>query len=299
MAMEARVAVAWTIRVWGATRLPGGWTGSPQRPGVGPHPAAQLPAGEVAARDQEGPPNKPSQAEILESANKRKLPSRTSRPCWEHRRACASCGRDFAALVHQQPRHPVPAGGVRPGAPPGGRVVVQRLRRRPRLPTTEESITRPVSPYGGDQDGQRVPVPGPRPPGVSELSVATLRYFTVYGSGRTWRSAASWTPPTPAGRWSSTATANRPGTSPRRRRGPGRPAAEGRAGPRPKPATPATPGRRHQGRGAARATRPRSPWRTASGARPPGRRGGWGCVRLRGPAWPATRRGWRNGQRNA
>jgi UDP-glucose 4-epimerase len=48
-------------------------------------------------------------------------------------------------------------------------------------PTTEESITRPVSPYGVTKLASEHLCLAYARPGVSQLSVATLRYFTVYG----------------------------------------------------------------------------------------------------------------------
>ena len=51
----------------------------------------------------------------------------------------------------------------------------------PAYPTTEESITRPVSPYGVTKLASEHLCLAYARPGVSELSVATLRYFTVYG----------------------------------------------------------------------------------------------------------------------
>ena len=51
----------------------------------------------------------------------------------------------------------------------------------PVYPTTEESITRPVSPYGVTKLASEHLCLAYARPGVSDLSVATLRYFTVYG----------------------------------------------------------------------------------------------------------------------
>jgi UDP-glucose 4-epimerase len=51
----------------------------------------------------------------------------------------------------------------------------------PDYPTTEESITRPVSPYGVTKLASEHLSLAYARPGVSDISVATLRYFTVYG----------------------------------------------------------------------------------------------------------------------
>jgi UDP-glucuronate 4-epimerase len=51
----------------------------------------------------------------------------------------------------------------------------------PVYPTTEESITRPVSPYGVTKLASEHLCLAYARPGVSDVSVATLRYFTVYG----------------------------------------------------------------------------------------------------------------------
>jgi nucleoside-diphosphate-sugar epimerase len=48
-------------------------------------------------------------------------------------------------------------------------------------PTTEESITRPVSPYGVTKLASEHLCLAYARPGVADISVATLRYFTVYG----------------------------------------------------------------------------------------------------------------------
>jgi UDP-glucose 4-epimerase len=48
-------------------------------------------------------------------------------------------------------------------------------------PTTEESITRPVSPYGVTKLASEHLCLAYGRPGVAALSVTTLRYFTVYG----------------------------------------------------------------------------------------------------------------------
>ena len=51
----------------------------------------------------------------------------------------------------------------------------------PVYPTTEESITRPVSPYGVTKLASEHLCLAYARPGVSDVSVATLRYFTDYG----------------------------------------------------------------------------------------------------------------------
>src|SRR4029450_969347 len=51
----------------------------------------------------------------------------------------------------------------------------------PVYPTTEESITRPVSPYGVTKLASEHLCLAYARPGVAALSVATLRYFTGYG----------------------------------------------------------------------------------------------------------------------
>jgi nucleoside-diphosphate-sugar epimerase len=51
----------------------------------------------------------------------------------------------------------------------------------PDYPTTEESITRPVSPYGVTKLASEHLCLAYARPGVADFSVATLRYFTVYG----------------------------------------------------------------------------------------------------------------------
>jgi UDP-glucose 4-epimerase len=95
-----------------------------------------------------------------------------------------SWGRDFAVYVH----HNILAtqclleASVRTGVP---RLVAASSSSvygdAPDYPTTEESITRPVSPYGVTKLASEHLCLAYARPGVAELSVATLRYFTVYG----------------------------------------------------------------------------------------------------------------------
>ena len=96
----------------------------------------------------------------------------------------ASWGRDFAVYVH----HNILAtqclleACARTGVP---RLVAASSSSvygdAPAYPTTEESITRPVSPYGVTKLASEHLCLAYARPGVSQLSVATLRYFTVYG----------------------------------------------------------------------------------------------------------------------
>jgi UDP-glucuronate 4-epimerase len=51
----------------------------------------------------------------------------------------------------------------------------------PRYPTTEESVTRPVSPYGVTKLAAEHLCQAYAQPAMSSMSVAILRYFTVYG----------------------------------------------------------------------------------------------------------------------
>jgi UDP-glucose 4-epimerase len=51
----------------------------------------------------------------------------------------------------------------------------------PSYPTTEESVTRPVSPYGVTKLAAEHLCLAYAQPAVSRMAVATLRYFTVYG----------------------------------------------------------------------------------------------------------------------
>jgi UDP-glucuronate 4-epimerase len=95
-----------------------------------------------------------------------------------------SWGRDFAIYVH----HNVLAtqclleACARTGVP---RLVAASSSSvygdAPVYPTTEESITRPVSPYGVTKLASEHLCLAYARPGVSALAVATLRYFTVYG----------------------------------------------------------------------------------------------------------------------
>jgi UDP-glucuronate 4-epimerase len=96
----------------------------------------------------------------------------------------SSWGRDFAVYVH----HNILAtqclleACARTGVP---RLVAASSSSvygdAPDYPTTEESITRPVSPYGVTKLASEHLCLAYARPGVAELSVATLRYFTVYG----------------------------------------------------------------------------------------------------------------------
>jgi nucleoside-diphosphate-sugar epimerase len=96
----------------------------------------------------------------------------------------SSWGRDFAIYVH----HNVLAtqclleACARTGVP---RLVAASSSSvygdAPVHPTTEESITRPVSPYGVTKLASEHLCLAYGRPGVAALSVATLRYFTVYG----------------------------------------------------------------------------------------------------------------------
>jgi nucleoside-diphosphate-sugar epimerase len=96
----------------------------------------------------------------------------------------SSWGRDFATYVH----HNILAtqclleACARTGVP---RLVAASSSSvygdAPAYPTTEASITRPVSPYGVTKLASEHLCLAYARPGVSALSVATLRYFTVYG----------------------------------------------------------------------------------------------------------------------
>ncbi len=96
----------------------------------------------------------------------------------------ASWGADFAIYV----RHNVLAtqqlleACVRVGVP---RLVAASSSSvygdAPTYPTTEESTTRPVSPYGVTKLASEHLCLAYANPAVSSLTVATLRYFTVYG----------------------------------------------------------------------------------------------------------------------
>jgi nucleoside-diphosphate-sugar epimerase len=96
----------------------------------------------------------------------------------------SSWGRDFSIYVH----HNVTATQCLLEA--CARIGVPRLVAAssssvygdaPVYPTTEESVTRPVSPYGVTKLASEHLCLAYARPGVSDLEVATLRYFTVYG----------------------------------------------------------------------------------------------------------------------
>jgi nucleoside-diphosphate-sugar epimerase len=96
----------------------------------------------------------------------------------------SSWGRDFAIYVH----HNILAtqclleACARTGVP---RLVAASSSSvygdAPVYPTTEESLTRPVSPYGVTKLASEHLCLAYARPGVADVSVATLRYFTVYG----------------------------------------------------------------------------------------------------------------------
>jgi UDP-glucose 4-epimerase len=96
----------------------------------------------------------------------------------------SSWGRDFATYVHHNIL------GTQSLLEACARTNVPRLVAAssssvygdaPVYPTTEESITRPVSPYGVTKLASEHLCLAYARPGVADLSVATLRYFTVYG----------------------------------------------------------------------------------------------------------------------
>jgi UDP-glucuronate 4-epimerase len=96
----------------------------------------------------------------------------------------ASWGRDFATYVHHN------IIGTQCLLEACARAEVPRLVAAssssvygdaPDYPTTEESITRPVSPYGVTKLASEHLSLAYARPGVSDISVATLRSFTVYG----------------------------------------------------------------------------------------------------------------------
>jgi UDP-glucose 4-epimerase len=95
-----------------------------------------------------------------------------------------SWGRDFAIYVHHNVlgTQALLEACARAGVP---RLVAASSSSvygdAPVYPTTEESITRPVSPYGVTKLASEHLCLAYARPAVSELSVATLRYFTVYG----------------------------------------------------------------------------------------------------------------------
>jgi nucleoside-diphosphate-sugar epimerase len=96
----------------------------------------------------------------------------------------ASWGRDFATYVHHNVlgTQCLLEACARAGVP---RLVAASSSSvygdAPDYPTTEESITRPVSPYGVTKLASEHLCLAYARPGVSDISVATLRYFTVYG----------------------------------------------------------------------------------------------------------------------
>jgi UDP-glucuronate 4-epimerase len=96
-----------------------------------------------------------------------------------------SWGRDFAVYVHHNilGTQSLLEACARAGVP---RLVAASSSSvygdAPDYPTTEESITRPVSPYGVTKLASEHLCLAYARPGVAEdISVATLRYFTVYG----------------------------------------------------------------------------------------------------------------------
>jgi UDP-glucuronate 4-epimerase len=97
----------------------------------------------------------------------------------------ASWGRDFAVYVHHNilGTQSLLEAIARTGVP---RLVAASSSSvygdAPVYPTTEESITRPVSPYGVTKLASEHLCLAYARPGIADVSVATLRYFTVYGS---------------------------------------------------------------------------------------------------------------------
>jgi UDP-glucuronate 4-epimerase len=95
-----------------------------------------------------------------------------------------SWGRDFAIYVHHNilATQRLLEACARTGVP---RLVAASSSSvygdAPDYPTTEESITRPVSPYGVTKLASEHLCLAYARPGVADLAVATLRYFTVYG----------------------------------------------------------------------------------------------------------------------
>jgi nucleoside-diphosphate-sugar epimerase len=96
----------------------------------------------------------------------------------------SSWGRDFAVYVHHNilGTQCLLEACARAGVP---RLVAASSSSvygdAPDYPTTEESITRPVSPYGVTKLASEHLCLAYARPGVAAFSVATLRYFTVYG----------------------------------------------------------------------------------------------------------------------
>jgi nucleoside-diphosphate-sugar epimerase len=96
----------------------------------------------------------------------------------------SSWGRDFAIYVHHNVlgTQCLLEACARTGVP---RLVAASSSSvygdAPDYPTTEASITRPVSPYGVTKLASEHLCLAYARPGVADLSVATLRYFTVYG----------------------------------------------------------------------------------------------------------------------
>jgi nucleoside-diphosphate-sugar epimerase len=96
----------------------------------------------------------------------------------------ASWGADFATYVHHNvlATQQLLEACVRAGVP---RLVAASSSSvygdAPTYPTTEESTTRPVSPYGVTKLAGEHLCLAYAQPAVSSMTVATLRYFTVYG----------------------------------------------------------------------------------------------------------------------
>jgi nucleoside-diphosphate-sugar epimerase len=96
----------------------------------------------------------------------------------------ASWGADFSLYVHHNvlATQQLLEACVRAGVP---RLVAASSSSvygdAPTYPTTEESITRPVSPYGVTKLASEHLCLAYAQPAVSSMRVVTLRYFTVYG----------------------------------------------------------------------------------------------------------------------